>query len=217
MKMTRLTALLLAGLVGCQSTSHDHGATTRPAVATDVDPYKADPEYWLAQSPVRSVGDVKFDVLWDAAERVSQDYLFQIDRRDQRNGVLTTAPMVSPQWFEPWRRELQTSGDVAQSSVATIRRSIRWTFRKVSNGWAVSPRVLIERQALTEQRVSGVLSRAYFRRDPNDHIYGTRETDQNIRLPDSYFYPIGRDFEFEDRLTEKMLNQLHERNAVAMQ
>ena len=195
-------------LAGCETVSHDHSATTRPAVATDIDPAQADPDFWYAQKPAVSVGDVQFDPLWDSAQRVSQDYLFQMDRRDKREGLLTTVPLVSPQWFEPWRRELQNTPDVVASSVATVRRTIQWRFRRVSNGWAVTPKVMIERQALTEERVSGILSRAYFKRDPTDAIYGTRETDQNIVLPGSYWYPIGRDFQFEELLIEKMHRQL---------
>jgi hypothetical protein len=203
-----LTAATVGCVVGCASPSHDHDPTTQPAVATDADPARAEPEFWLAQTPVQSVGDPDFDRLWAAAERVSQDYLFPIDRRDRRLGRLTTTPTISAQWFEPWRRELQTAGDVAESSVATVRRSIVWEFRPVSNGFAVTPKVLIERQAFAEQRVSGVLSRAYLRRAENDDVYGTRETDKNVRLPDSYWYPVGRDFAFEERLAAKMLQQL---------
>lgn len=205
------TALLATAAAGCATPSHDHGPATRPAVATDVDPARAEPEYWLAQTPALSVGDPDFDTLWDAAERVSQDYLFPIDRRDRRGGRLTTVPTISPQFFEPWRHELQTAGDVADSSTATLRRTILWDFRPVSNGFAVTPKVLIERQVLTEQRISGLLGRGYFRRVADNDVYGSREADQNVRLPDTYWYPVGRDFAFEERLQDKMLKQLDRR------
>lgn len=202
-----LLAIVTAG-VGCGSTSHDHSAATRPATATDIDPARAEPEFWLNQSPALSVGNTDFDKLWAAAERVSQDYLFKLDRRDRRLGLLTTVPNVSAQWFEPWRREVQTVSDRIESSTFTERRTITWQFRQVSNGWAVTPKVLVERQSVTEKRISGVLSRAYFRTDPKDEAYGTRETDQNLRLPPTYWYPTGRDFVFEQKLIEKMFRQL---------
>ena len=210
--MSRWVAAVLVAVtaigVGCTPTSHDHSATTRPALANDVDPVRAEPEYWLGQTPALSIGNTDFDRLWNAAARVSQDYLFKLDRQDRRSGLLTTAPNISAQWFEPWRREVQTAGDRIESSAFTQRRTINWQFRKVSNGWAVTPKVLIERQSVTEKRISGVLSRAYFRTDPKDESYGTRETDQNLRLPPTYWYPIGRDFTLEQRLIEKMFAQL---------
>lgn len=205
-----LIASTFAMLAGCESVSHDHSATTRPAVATDIDPARADPDFWLNQKPALSVGDPSFDVLWHAAEHVSQDYLFDIDRRDRRLGLLTTVPTVSAQWFEPWRRELQSTSDVVDSSTATLRRTIFWQFRPVSNGYAVTPKVLIERMVLTEERVSGLLSRAYLRRLPDNDTYGSRELDDNVKLPDTYWYPVGRDFAFEQRLQSKMLAKLDE-------
>ena len=177
-------------------------------MATDIDPARAEPEFWLSQSPALSVGNTDFDRLWDAAARVSQDYLFKLDRQDRRLGLLTTVPNVSAQWFEPWRREVQTTSDVVESSTATQRRTITWQFRQVSNGWAVTPKVLIERQSQTEKRISGVLSRAYFRTDPKDDAFGTRESDDNLRLPPTYWYPTGRDFLMEQRLIQKMFAQL---------
>ncbi|MGC4032883.1 MAG: hypothetical protein QM754_14335 [Tepidisphaeraceae bacterium] len=202
--------LAAAGAVGCGSSSqHYADATTRPAVATDADPKTADPAYWLSQPATASVFGTDLDTLWSAAERVSENYLFPIDRRDRRDGMLTTQPVISAQWFEPWRPELQTADDVAQSSVATVRRSIRWKFTPTDGGYSVTPKVLIERQSLTEERVSGQLSRTYFQRQ-NDTTFGTHETDRNVILPDNYFYPVGRDVAFEKVLAEKLRTRLNE-------
>lgn len=202
--------IAMAAGAGCGSSAKRYAtATSMPAVATEVDPQQADPAYWLSQPAVATVAGSDLDRLWNAAEQVSADYLFPIDRRDRREGLLTTQPVISPQWFEPWRRELQTADDVAQSSVATIRRSIRWTFTPGNDGYVVTPKVLIERQSLVEERVSGVLGRGYFQRQ-NDTTFGTRETDRNVILPDNYFYPVGRDAEFEKRLAEKLRARMNE-------
>ena len=137
-----------ACVIGCAS------PTTIPAVATDVDPARGEPEFWLSQSPALRVTSVDYERLWQSAERVSRDYLFNVDRRDRRLGLLTTVANVSPQFFEPWRRELQTAADVEYSSTASYRRTIFWQFGRDGDAYAVTPKVLIERQAFQEQLIT---------------------------------------------------------------
>ena len=229
-------ALLLAG--GCASST---GFPTTQ-LATDIDPQQAEPGYWYDQPPVASAGAPDFDPLWDACERVARDYLFEIDRRDRRDGVMTTVPMVSAQFFEPWRRELSTFDDVAQSSVATVRRTIRFEVRKASagkaatqsdggamgsapvqsvpstestspDGYVVTPYVLVERQTLAERRVTSVLPyRTYFRSDKN--AFGTRETDRSVVLPSGYWYAIGRDKNLEERLAREIAARVNRSRRV---
>ena len=210
--MTRCAciALTIALLAGCNSPpALDSIPTSQPTLATDIDPVQATPEYWLAKTPDYSVSDPNFDRLWDAAEHVSEDYLFQIDRRDRRAGLLTTVPNVSAQWFEVWRRELQTARDKLISSISSHRRTIYWQFEHTGDTYTVTPRVIVERQALDEQRISGVLSKAYFRRDPLAQFPGSMERDEGIILPESYWYPVGRDFTLEKKLVEKVQQDLH--------
>ena len=174
----------------------------------DIDPQIAEPSYWYAQPASNQTRAAGFDQLWDAAESASRDLLFKIDRRDRRSGVLTTEPLVSAQWFEPWRREVQTIDNLADSSVATIRRTVRYEFQKQAETYILVPKVLVERQAIAERRVSGALSRLYFRRDRELNSYGTRETDAGVYIPESYWYPIGRDAGLEAHLVERINSQL---------
>jgi hypothetical protein len=146
---------------------------------------------------------------------VARDYLFALDRQDYRDGVITTDPMVSAQWFEPWRRDTQTFYDLTESSIATIRRSIRFEFtRKGENTWTVSPKVLVERQVLAERRItSAVLYRSAFRdrsRDPNvaGSSAGSREADAGIILPRRYWYPLRRDANFERTIANAVETRL---------
>jgi len=193
----------LAGL-GCETTTRTMVPTppTTTQSVTDTDPALSEPEYWLSQPARYSAANPSFDVLWDASDEVSRNLLFKIDRQDRRTGLLTTLPSISAQWFEPWRRELQTTKNLSDSSVATIRRTILYEFSKDGDGFVVKPKVLVERQAITERRVSGTLSRSYFRRDINS--YGSREADQGEIIADSYWYPIGRDWALEERLVQKI-------------
>lgn len=206
----RLAAVLAASasfIVGCQGSSRVN-EPAGGATATDIDPLQGEPDYWLKKQPTVSVSDHDFDRLWSSAEHVSESLLFTIDRRDRRLGLMTTQPDVSAQWFEPWRRELQTVRDMQNSSFAAFRRTIRWQFEQQGGGYTVTPRVLVERETLAERRVSGVLDRAYFQRNTNDHFYGTHETDEGIILPQNDWYPIGRDYALENKLIELMHDRL---------
>lgn len=187
-------------LVGCNTTPEAINIPTAQSRATDLDPASAEASFWLDQPAQYRTAPGDFDSLWDAAQQVSRDLLLDIDRRDRRAGLLTTKPAISGQWFEPWRRELQTTEDLADSSVATIRRTIQYELVKESDRYVVAPKVLIERQAIADRRVSGVLGRGYFRYDPD--TAGSRSTDAGETLPDSYWYAIGRDHALEAKLVE---------------
>jgi hypothetical protein len=177
-------------------------------MATDIDPAMADPAYWLAKPAVESIDAADFDKLWNASACAARDLLFQIDREDRRSGLLTSTPSVSPQWFEPWRRELQTFDDLKQSSAATIRRTLYFNIDRSGNGYRVTPKVLVERQAIVERRVSGQLTRSYFRNDPAAGTTGSRAADAGVLLPDSYWYAIGRDEPLEQELARRIREQL---------
>lgn len=214
--MTRITILLVslsAGvLAGCIAHPQNPSAT-QPATA--VNPATTQPSYWLDQPAPASAQASDFQRLWDASEDVAREFFFRLDRQDYRAGLLTTRPMVSAQWFEPWRREVRTAKDRNESSLATIRRTIQFHFERLDdNSYRVTPKVLVERQALAEQRItSSVMYQQYFRRPPRpqDRPRGTRESDVGLYLPNRYWYPIGRDPAMEKALAEA----IHKKVAAA--
>lgn len=194
-------AMLFVVACGCGSSSR----YSTEAAATQ-------PSYWIDQpASARASGD-NFDRLWAACEDVARDHLFRLDRTDFRTGVLTTQPMVSSQWFEPWRRDAVTIVDRNESTVATIRRTIQFEFERISpDQWQVSPKVLVERQALAEQRItSTALYRNFYTyaRNPAARPSGTRESDQGVYLPSRYWYPIGRDADFERVLASEVQKKM---------
>ncbi len=194
-----------AFVVGCGARHRNAPQTTQGA--TDVSLATTQPAYWLDQPATAAATAADFQRLWDASEDVARDFLFRLDRQDYRAGVLTTRPMVSAQWFEPWRREVRSWDDRAESSLATIRRSVRFEFERVGEGdaYRVTPNVLVERQTLAEQRITSVVAyRQFFTRPvrPELRQRGTRESDVGIFLPNRYWYPTGRDAELERALAE---------------
>lgn len=201
-------SLSLLTAAGCVSTS---APTTQPM--TDVDPQLAEPDYWYAQPALSTVAGTDFDQLWSAAEKTARALMFAIDRQDRRGGVLTTVPTTSSQFFEPWRQEQRDSYETAQSSLATIRRTIRFEFAKQEDGsYLVTPKVLIERLAQAENRVTNVVLYKTAFRPPrlagDMAAFGTRETDKGIYLPKKYWYAIGRDSALESAIADNMRKRL---------
>jgi hypothetical protein len=197
---------IAAASLGCSPSTLMIAPAPATQNATGIDPAQGEPEFWLNQPGVASVTGNDFDKLWAACDTVSRNYLFKIDRQNKRAGLLTTLPNISAQWFEPWRREVLSGDELAQSSAATIRRTITYKFDKEGDGYRVTPKVLVERQAIQERRVSGYLSKTYFRADPD--TTGSREADAGVILPDSYWYPTGRDTALETLLAQKIEAEL---------
>jgi hypothetical protein len=204
-----LAPAVLLACTGCITRPQDPSAT-QPATA--VPRAQVQPAYWLEQPSIVSVQSNDFDRLWTATEDVARDFLFQIDRTDYRSGLLTTRPMVSAQWFEPWRHDVQTFGDAVESSLATIRRTLRFEFERLDDGtFRVWPKVLVERQALAERRITSAVSyRQVFARParPDLRPRGTRESDVGVFLPDRYWYAIGRDDALERALARSIAKKL---------
>lgn len=195
-------AILLASLAsGCSSGSRysSEEPTTQPS-------------YWLDQQGSASASGPDFDRLWTTCEDIARDYLFKLDRIDYRAGILSTQPMVTSQLFEPWRWDASTAFDRDESTLSAMRRTLTFEFtREETGGWKVQPKVLVERQAMAERRMTSVvLYRNVFTlaRNPNDRASGTRESDAGTYLPQRYWYPVRRDSEFENRLAIEVRKRL---------
>jgi hypothetical protein len=175
----------------------------------------AEPAYWYAQPATASVSAADFDKLFHVCEEVSRDFLYKIDRIDYREGILTTVPVATSQFFEPWRRDARTPYDMVESSIATTRRSIRFEFTKQPDEtWQVAPKVLVERQAITEKRITSVVrSRSVLKRVTNvrQRPTGSREADIGVNIPERYWYALRRDNVFERAIAEAVQKRLTER------
>ena len=111
--MRRIPALLLLATIGMGCVQHQPPPTTRPSYST------TQPSYWLDQPSPAHVDAKDFDQLWEASKQVARDMGFFIDREDYRAGLITTLPLTSKQFFELWHNDVQTSEDLADSSIAT--------------------------------------------------------------------------------------------------
>jgi len=159
-----LMFMLLAG--GCIGNRPSNPAATQPATMVDLE--LAEKEYWLAKPATAEVRG-QFYPLWETCERTAHDYLFNIDRRDQRSGLLTTAPLITRQWWEFWRKDAGTFRDTKEATLANIRRTIFFQFKKESDGiYIVTPKVLVEKESKVDPKYKDAIE------GPSSYWYATR-------------------------------------------
>jgi len=187
------------------------GTSSPPAAhtpVTQVDPILATPDYWLDKPAVVQVEAADFYQLWNICRSVAHDRFFQIDREDYREGLLTTQPLVSKQWWELWRRDVVTVHGIEESTLATIRRTIRFQLTEEPGGrFRVEPKVLVERFASAERRLTAITE--YHAAFSGPRPFGSAETDQGLAYPLDYWYAIGRDNDLEKDLAAAIERRLH--------
>ena len=103
-----LKSLMLAAVCGSAFlpavSAPANPAATQPATA--IDPKTAEPGYWYDLPGVVTVNTPEFDTLWKACKLAARDDGFVLDRPGYRDGVMTTQPLTSKQFFEPWLNDV---------------------------------------------------------------------------------------------------------------
>jgi hypothetical protein len=203
-------ALIALSIAGC-ATNVSPPESDITEVATEIDPATTQPSYWLDLAAL-SVSSRDFDRLWNVAQETARDFGFTPDRMDYRAGLMTTVPLTSGQWFELWRSDIRNFDDLAESSSATVRRTIRFEFNRQPDGtFKLFPKVLVERLSVMEQRITSVVNyQGVFRRPirVRERPRGTRESDEGVLLPGRYWYPTGRDQSLEAALIDALKKKL---------
>jgi hypothetical protein len=188
-------------LVGCAA---QPGQSRR-----DLPPESAAPEYWLRKPAVAQVSDGDFTRLWNACRRAVESRSFVVDRVDLRDGMMTTFPTVSKQIFEPWRNDVGSFAGVVESTLGTVRRSVRvQVVRRDDGTYEATPKVVVERYAQTERRITSVARYTeVLGVDPAQQ--GTRERDRvGADLPVAYWYALGRDESLERQIADDVRRDL---------
>lgn len=202
-----LAALLLVGGIGggCSRTTPNPEYT-----ATEISEERATPDYWWdKENPVR-VPAPSFDRAVAACEHAARERFFEVDRVDARAGLVTTKPMTAAQWFEPWRRDNTTLGDVTRSSLDTYRRTVRFNIKAVDEanlkkGYVVVPQVLVERQTLAGRRLTSVTGFRQFTSTDQSTLAELRDAN----IPAIYWYSVARDNNLEYQLGKAVVNAMH--------
>jgi hypothetical protein len=192
-------------LAGCAGNSQDLPAT-RPALLS-IPAERGTADYWMAQPAVASVSSQDYERLWKACGQTLRNDQFEIQQEDYREGILTTWPMVSMQFFEFWRSDAGTFDDVMLDSLQTIRRSVRFELARGADGsYIARPKVLIEQSSHPERRLSSVsqFTGAFIVTAESP----TRVTDEGTVVPNRYWYATGRDEAMEKELADSVRSKL---------
>jgi hypothetical protein len=208
--MKRVIALIgLVVLAGCAS----EPSTSAPRIGPpDTDPKTGASEYWLDKPSSSSAFSSDYDKLWNLCQEIARERFFDLDQLDYREGVLTTRSVISRQFFEPWRDDCGDSFEVVQSSLQTVRRTIHFEFARMPGGYAVTPKVVVERLAQLTERItsSSEAAKAFqgvepLSKDPADEA-------ARVALEDSteHWYAIGRDVELEAELAREIQGRVGE-------
>ena len=195
--MRRLIFPLLLIVAGCTG--------TRPPGHND--PETATLAYWQERPAVARVQSPDYKVLWEAAEGSLDRFGFETALSDYRGGRLTSEPMISAQFFEPFRDEVRTAWDRLESSLSTVRRRVVFDFGREGDAYWVEPRVIIEKLALGERRVTNAID--YNRVLGTGHQGGFSASDTSGQRASGYWYAVGRD----ENLEQSLLNRLAEQTA----
>jgi hypothetical protein len=169
---------------------------------------EATAKYWMDQPAVAAVSSRDFQKLWDACANTVHNYLFPLDQEDYREGVMTSWPVISKQVFEPWRRDAGTHHEVWQSTLDTIRRTIRFDFVRDEDGTFVArPKVLVERLSQLQRRITSASEYTLVFTAPGANM----TTDQGVIVPARYWYAIGRDEAMERDLAGSVRDKVNDR------
>ena len=200
-----LLLALLALAAGCSHVEQS------PSI-TETTKETATKSYWIDQPATDTVAHDDYDELWEAAADTARWRGFRVDRTDYRGGLLTTWPLASKQIFEPWKRDVLTMPDLAESTLASMRRIIRFEIARLDDGtFQCTPKVLVERYSSSERRITSVTQ--YRESFSIETEQGSKERDKGYDLPFTYWYTTGRDEALEKVLADGIRSRL--RGAVA--
>ncbi len=202
-----IAAVMMGSLSACQHHQEPVGRDADAKPVTDVDPVQATPEYWYDQPANVHVPARDYDRLFAACQKAAHGYFFKVDRTDYREGVITTHPNTSAQFFELWRPDNSTYHDIMQSSLGTMRRTIRIEIEpQVDGSFLATPKVLVERETVVGRRVTAVVK---YRESMIGNAGGSPETALMKDAAVKYWYAVGRDPQLERRVADSILENLY--------
>ncbi len=143
-------------------------------------------------------------LLWEACQDVLRQHRFALDRVDRPAGVITTFPTTSQQFFEFWRRDVNTAYDLADASLSTVRRHARVTMSPAEDDPSrvrVSVVVRVERLSAPERQFNNSATvLQYF----GDELPGEAGQQRPTRA-DDYWIDLGRDGAMEQYLLDRII------------
>lgn len=157
--------------------------------------------------------------VFDATQTVLREYRFDVERKDRRFGVVSSAPLIASSIAEPWYADNTTLAQTAENTLTHQRRTVRVTIEPTDSPQAASPsgyqlrtEVVIERRHLPpRQLTTAAVGGLDFERN-NRRLHFAR-TERGEQLP--FWRPVGRDPRLEQRLIRDILIETNRRRSDA--
>ena len=146
--------------------------------------------------------------LWQISQAELKKRGFRLDRVDRRSGIIETFRTTSGQWFEFWRRDTAGPDALAESSLRTIRRSVRLEISSVPLGqYRLRCIVTVEKLSTEPTFISGrVRARTIFS-GAAGRVPGLGTGQKNEQQ--TSWVPLGRDPALESDILESIKNTLN--------
>ncbi len=204
-----IRGLLLLLLMGPSTGCLFNKPSASVPLATSGDPQQATPDYWWNQPGVAQVSAPDFEKLWSACKGELYVRLFTLDREEYREGFLTSDPMISKQIFEPWRSDAISLHDQGESSLSTIRRTVHFEVTRQADGtYQATPKVLIERFASAERRLTAITQ--YHQAFSGPRAYNDAPDQSGEPAASDYWYALRRDTDLEKVMADSIRHRLGE-------
>ncbi len=157
----------------------------------------------------------QLEELWESAGDTLRAHYFRLDRQDRNEGVITTYPETSANWFEWWRPQPQPAYYWAEANLHTMQRQATVQIKPAADHGSYDVGVEIERYrySLEERQIDN--SAAALRL-----FSGGAPTESGQRLSpaeSSHWVRLGRDAALEERLLSTLLRRYRSSAAPATQ
>lgn len=157
---------------------------------------------------VTAEGPEGYDRLWDSATEALRRSYFRIDRRDRIEGVITTLPETSAQFFEFWRPQSDTAYHWAESNLHTIALAAKVNVKPAEDPDTYDLAVQVERlrYSLEERQVDNPAAAMRLFSGETPTVSGRME-----RPSETFqWIPVGRDQPMEEKLLALILKRYGE-------
>ncbi|MGB0716357.1 MAG: hypothetical protein ACPGXK_10790 [Phycisphaerae bacterium] len=94
-------------------------------------------------------GADRYDSYWEAAQEALRRNRFRIDRVDRTAGILTSFPVLSQNFIEFWRHDVNSRKDLIESTINPIRRRVEVRFQTSDGGVLESMEVVVRKERLS--------------------------------------------------------------------
>jgi hypothetical protein len=141
--------------------------------------------------------------LWDAALDALQDQMFELDRVDRLEGVITTQPETAGSWFEFWRPQSAEPYHWWENNLHTIQETARVRLARGEevDTWELDVEVKREKYHLEERQIDNAAAAL--------RLYSPSVPTTSGRMAPiaatSYTTDVGRDVDLENKLLNAIL------------